>query len=95
MTLIFRPAGGRLRSISPDRCLHSMSGSLAFGSIHIRDVRDYCQHVDYIYINSVKHGWAQQVKSWPFSTFHRDVKLGLYPENWAGEITDLRAGERA
>ena len=61
----------------------------------IRDARDYCQHVDYIYINPVKHGWAQQVKSWPFSTFHRDVKLGLYPENWAGEITDLRAGERA
>ena len=59
----------------------------------IRDVRDYCRHVDYIYINPVKHGWVQQVKSWPFSTFHRDVKSGLYPENWAGEMMDLRTGE--
>ncbi|EFY4568850.1 transposase, partial [Shigella flexneri] len=27
-------------------------------------------------------------------TFHRDVARGLYPIDWAGDITDLSAGER-
>lgn len=60
----------------------------------IRDERDYCQHMDYIYINPVKHGWVGRVQDWPFSSFHRDVRNGLYPLDWAGEITDLSTGER-
>jgi putative transposase len=43
----------------------------------------------------VKHGWVKQVQDWPFSTFHRDVMHGLYPQDWAGEIMDFNAGERA
>ncbi|MDO8236382.1 transposase [Citrobacter werkmanii] len=61
----------------------------------LRDEHDYRQHVDYIYINPVKHGWVKQVQTWPFSTFHRDVRRGLFPQNWAGEIMDFNAGERA
>ena len=61
----------------------------------IRDEHDYRQHVDYIYINPVKHAWVKQVQDWPFSTFHRDVRHGLYPQDWAGEIMDFNAGERA
>lgn len=61
----------------------------------LRDERDYHHHIDYIYLNPIKHGWVKQVSEWPFSSFHRDVRLGLYPENWAGEVTDLCAGERA
>ncbi|ASA60658.1 MULTISPECIES: REP-associated tyrosine transposase RayT [Enterobacteriaceae] len=60
----------------------------------IRNTKDYRHHVDYIYINPVKHGWVKQVCDWPFSTFHRDVARGLYPIDWAGDITDLSAGER-
>ena len=50
----------------------------------IRDEADYRTHMDYIHYNPVKHGWVAQVKDWPYSTFHRCVKEGIYPENWAG-----------
>ncbi|TPQ25823.1 REP-associated tyrosine transposase [Methylomonas koyamae] len=52
----------------------------------IRDETDYRQHIDYIHWNPVKHGWVQVVKDWPYSSFHRYVKLGLYAENWGHEI---------
>ena len=60
----------------------------------IRDEVDYRRHTDYIYINPVKHGWVTRVQDWPFSTFHRDVRNGLYPVDWAGELEDVEAGER-
>ncbi|CAH6636635.1 REP-associated tyrosine transposase [Pseudocitrobacter vendiensis] len=60
----------------------------------IRDEEDYRRHVDYIYINPVKHGWVTRVQDWPFSTFHRDVREGIYPMEWAGDINEFRAGER-
>ncbi len=60
----------------------------------IRDEEDYCRHVDYIYINPVKHGWVRRVQDWPFSTFHRDVRDGTYPIDWAGDMNELEAGER-
>lgn len=60
----------------------------------IRDEQDYRRHMDYIYINPVKHGWVKQVKSWPFSTFHRDVRNGLYLLDWAGDTAEMVAGER-
>lgn len=61
----------------------------------IRDETDYRHHVDYIYHNPVKHGWVKQTRERPFSTFHRDVRLGLYPVGWGGEGNDIAAGERA
>ena len=60
----------------------------------IRDEEDYRRHVDYIYINPVKHGWVTCVQDWPFSTFHRDVRKGIYPVDWAGDMNGLEAGER-
>ncbi|MGU3525367.1 REP-associated tyrosine transposase [Enterobacteriaceae bacterium C23F] len=60
----------------------------------IRNEEDYCRHVDYCYINPVKHGWVKRVKDWPFSTFHHDVRGGLYPQDWAGEVSEFLAGER-
>jgi len=50
----------------------------------IRDEVDYQRHVDYIHYNPVKHGYVTRVVDWPFSSFHRYVKLGVYPANWAG-----------
>ena len=40
--------------------------------------------MDYVYINPVKHGLFKQVAHWPYSTFHRMVKLGVCPPDWAG-----------
>lgn len=58
----------------------------------IRDDLDYAKHMDYLNYNPVKHQLVKQVKDWPYSTFHRYVKQGVYGENWA--IEDLsKAGE--
>lgn len=57
--------------------------------------RDYAAHVDYIHFNPVKHGWAQMVRDWPYSTFHRWVERGVYPLDWAGsDKAELDTGER-
>jgi putative transposase len=44
----------------------------------IRDETDFSRHVEYIYINPVKHGLVERTADWPFSTFHRDVGNGLF-----------------
>ena len=48
----------------------------------IRDENDFEQHVEYIHYNPVKHGYTKRPIDWPFSSFHRYVKRGLYPLHW-------------
>jgi putative transposase len=54
----------------------------------IRDEDDFARHVDYIHINPVKHGLVTRVVDWPYSSFHRLVKLGVYPWDWAGDVAN-------
>jgi putative transposase len=49
----------------------------------IRDERDFERHADYIHFNPVKHGLVRSVGEWPYSSFHRYVRRGLYPDDWA------------
>ena len=51
----------------------------------IRDERDYENHFDYIHYNPVKHSLVNKVADWPWSSFHRYVKLGVYEADWGGE----------
>jgi len=51
----------------------------------IRDDGDFERHVDYIHFNPVKHGLVARVRDWPYSSFHRFVRLGLLPDDWAGD----------
>ena len=61
----------------------------------IRDEKDYEAHMDYVHINPVKHGYVDKARDWPFSTFHRCVELGLYPEDWGSCMEfELEVGER-
>jgi putative transposase len=62
----------------------------------LRDDRDVARHMDYIHFNPVKHGHVAWVKDWPYSSFHRMVRLGVYPADWAGDSRDvgLAFGER-
>jgi len=67
-----------------------------FWEHQIRDEVDYHHHFDYIHYNPVKHGWVEQVKDWPYSTFHNYVKKGFYPINWGCEtvrFSDQEFGE--
>jgi putative transposase len=58
----------------------------------LRDDDDLRRHVDYIHYNPVKHGHVRHVKEWPYSTFHRYVQRGVYPDDWAGDEPDEGGG---
>lgn len=55
----------------------------------IRNDADYRAHIDYVHINPVKHGLVPRVRDWPYSTFHRLVRKGIYPHDWADGEGDL------
>jgi putative transposase len=52
----------------------------------IRDEADYARHIEYCYINPTKHGLVARVQDWPHSSFHRDVREGIFPPDWAGDF---------
>ncbi len=60
-----------------------------FWEHQIRDEDDLQRQVDYIHRNPVKHGLVEHVKDWPYSTFHRYVRRGVLPMDWA---SDSRVG---
>jgi putative transposase len=51
----------------------------------VRDDDDFARHIDYIHFNPVKHGYVERVVDWPHSSFHRFVRDGVVPSNWASE----------
>ncbi len=51
----------------------------------IRDERDYEHHLDYIHYNPVKHGHVTKVAEWPYSSFHRYVRRGIYNLEWTAD----------
>ena len=54
----------------------------------IRDDNDYARHIDYIHWNPVKHGLVSRVCDWPYSSFHRYVRMGWLAEDWGGDVGD-------
>ncbi len=48
----------------------------------IRDDADFAGHMNYIHYNAVKHGHVNCPHAWPFSTFRKWVRRGIYTENW-------------
>lgn len=50
----------------------------------IRNEQDLHNHADYIHYNPVKHGYTSAPRQWPWSSFHRYVRLGDYPAGWGG-----------
>ena len=55
----------------------------------IRNEDDFNRHVEYIHYNPVKHDLCKQPSQWAYSTFHRYVKEGVYPMNWAQSEVDV------
>lgn len=60
-----------------------------FWEHQIRDEHDFFKHMDYVHFNPVKHGLAQRVRDWPYSTFHRAVESGIYSINWSGDVDEM------
>ena len=49
-----------------------------FWEHHIRDARDYDNHIRYCWTNPVKHGFVERPEDWPYSSVHRDMRVGRY-----------------
>ena len=47
-----------------------------------RDEIDLKRGVDYLHVNPLKHGLVSRVCDWPWSSFHRYVRLGEYSLDW-------------
>ena len=58
----------------------------------IRDDLDYRHHYDYLHYNPVKHRYVARVADWPWSSFHRSVREGIYAPGWAGDGRAALAG---
>ena len=56
-----------------------------FWEHEIRDQYDFQKHVDYVHYNPLKHGLVKKPADWPYSTFHRYIENGVYPEDWSGD----------
>jgi putative transposase len=55
-----------------------------FWEHEIKSEDDLNKHINYCYLNPVKHGHVSSTADWPYSSFHRDVKLGLFDNHWNG-----------
>lgn len=47
-----------------------------------RDDDDLKRCVDYVHVNPLKHRLVERVIDWPWSSFHRYVRLGEYSSEW-------------
>jgi putative transposase len=52
----------------------------------IRDEKDFRQHLDYLHFNPLKHQLVEKIADWPWSSFHRYVKEGIYPQDWCNDV---------
>jgi putative transposase len=60
----------------------------------VRDEDDLKRCVDYIHGNPVKHGLVDRVAEYPWSSFHRWVRLGEYEPTWGtAEVPDVAGAE--
>jgi putative transposase len=87
---LIRPTGCRAERISNSRRGKGERGiwQRRYWERTRRDENDFAHHVDYIHYNPAKHGHVARVADWPYSSFHRMVRLGIYLGDWAGDASD-------
>ena len=57
-----------------------------FWEHHIRNDDEFGHYADYCAINPVKHGLVRRPVEWPYSSFHRDLRRGIYSEDWGAKV---------
>lgn len=65
-----------------------------FWEHHVRDVGEYGRLVRYCWDNPVKHGLVQRAVDWPYSSIHRDVRLGLAEADRVADLAGIRFDEK-
>lgn len=105
-TRAYLASGGREAAPSNSRQRHAERAiwQRRYWEHLIRDDEDFQRHMDYIHFNPVKHGHTRCPHAWPWSSFARCVRDGVYEQDWgcgcragvAGprpQIAELVAGE--
>jgi putative transposase len=49
-----------------------------FWQRHIRSEQEFATHIRYCWSNPVKHGFVERPQDLPYSSVHRDIRLGRY-----------------
>jgi putative transposase len=57
-----------------------------FWEHRIRDESDLQRHIDYIHYNPVKHGLAENVEGWPYSSYHKYIESGRYAKEYFTQV---------
>lgn len=60
----------------------------------VESEKDYNAHIEYCWSNPVKHGLVATPHAWPYSSIHRDMKLGIVAQEWQARYLDGSFGER-
>jgi len=83
-TRTYLAAGGRELGQSASRVRQGQRGvwHKRFWEHTCRHEEDLKRCADYVHWNPKKHHLVVNVKDWPWSSFHRFVKLGEYPPDW-------------
>jgi len=83
--------GGPEQARSPSRLRHRRRGVLQrrFWEHTIRSDEDLARHLDYIHFNPVRHGYVGCPREWPWSSFHRYCRAGVYAPDWGCGDVDL------
>lgn len=81
----FLASGGRDSPVSAGKKRERRRGiwQRRFWEHTIEDEDDFETHFDYIHYNPVKHKLVKCPGEWEPTSFHRWVKAGVYPSNWA------------
>lgn len=85
---------GLSRPVSPSKDRKREAGlwQRRFWEHAIRSDADYSAHVGYCLWNPVRHGLVKRAEDWPYSSIHRDQRLGLEFDDRQDFSLD-RAGE--
>ncbi|MBA2117787.1 REP-associated tyrosine transposase [Bremerella alba] len=80
----WKQKGGKIFPVNQSRESRGETGiwQRRFYEHTCRDEDDLKRCVDYIHINPVKHQLVTQAAQWPWSSFHRFVRLGEYDLKW-------------
>ena len=88
-TQLYLEGGGVESGVSISRDLKGERGvwQRRYYEHTVRDERDLKRCVDYVHVNPLKHRLVERVRDWPWSSFHRYVRLGEYPPDWGDDPT--------
>ncbi len=74
--------GPVIRSASREKRRESTVWQRRFWEHRIRDQEDFNCHIDYIHWNPMKHGLVKRAIDWPYSSFQRCLREGIYAADW-------------